>query len=335
MKQKKRYKDSKMMANKELKREDWWIYEGKESREKRNKKLHEIDKPEWRDITKPQHNAQKFIANKEVIEAVNAAIYLRRPLLVTGRPGIGKSTLAKAVAENLGLGKVLSWHITSKSVLEDGLYSYDALARLQNIQIKNDDANNDEISTKIEDYLKLKALGTAFLSKKRRVVLIDEIDKSDRDLPNDLLHIFEEQYFEIEELKRLQTDQPKMIQDMEGNEHPLTKGMVKSEYDFPIIIMTSNDEKEFPPAFLRRCICIKLEMPTDPKEQIDILLEMVEAHFPKAKGNDTILDIIKKFVGLNSDSPRSNDQLLNAIHLILNCTITYDELKDSVLSPIE
>lgn len=322
------------MPNKELKREDWWIYESKEKDVvKRKERLHSIEKPKWRDINKPQHNAQKFIANREIIEAVNASIYLRRPLLVTGKPGIGKSTLAKAIAENLGLGKVLSWHITSKSVLEDGLYSYDALARLQDIQIKKDDKNK-EIDTSIENYLKLKALGTAFLSEERRVVLIDEIDKSDRDLPNDLLHIFEEQYFEIEELKRLDSNS-KTIKDMEDNPHSLIKGEVKSEHDFPIIIMTSNDEKEFPPAFLRRCICVELSMPKSSKEQVALLQEMVEVHFPETKGNETILDIIKKFVGLNSESPRSNDQLLNAIHLILNSKVTYDELKDSVLSPIE
>jgi MoxR-like ATPase len=322
------------MPDKALKREDWWIYEGKEEDvSKRKKRLHEIEKPQWRDVSKPQHNAQNFIANREVIEAVNASIYLRRPLLVTGKPGIGKSTLAKAIAKNLDLGEVLSWHITSKSVLEDGLYSYDALARLQNIQIKKDD-NNKEVDTSIENYLKLNALGTAFLSKERRVVLIDEIDKSDRDLPNDLLHIFEEQYFEIEELKRLNA-KTKNIKDMEGKEHTLTKGRVVAQEDFPIVIMTSNDEKEFPPAFLRRCICVELGMPSDPKEQIAILQQMVEAHFPKSKGDENISDVIKKFVGLNSESPRSNDQLLNAIHLILNSDATYDELKDSVLSPIE
>lgn len=323
------------MANEKLKKEDWWVYEGKDTKvETRKAKLHNIEKPEWRDVRKPKHNAQKFIVNREIIEAVNASIYLRRPLLVTGKPGIGKSTLAKAVAENLGLGDVLTWHITSKSVLEDGLYSYDALARLQNIQIKKDE-DNEEIDTSIENYLKLKALGTAFLSKERRVVLIDEIDKSDRDLPNDLLYIFEDQYFEIEELKRLDTQKAKSIKDMEDKPHLLTKGKVKAENDFPIVIMTSNDEKEFPAAFLRRCICVELSMPKSSKEQIAILQEMVEAHFPEAKGIEKVLDIIKKFVGLNSEAARSNDQLLNAIHLVLNSDVSYDELKDSVLSPIE
>jgi len=316
-----------------MKQEDWWIYEGKDDIKTRKKRLHTLKKPNWRDINKPQYNAQKFIANREVIEAVNASIYLRRPLLVTGKPGIGKSTLAKAIAQNLDLGKVLFWHITSKSVLEEGLYCYDALARLQDIQIKKDDKNRD-IDTSIENYLKLKALATAFLSKDRRVVLIDEIDKSDRDLPNDLLHIFEEQYFEIEELKRLNTT-TKNIRDMEDNEHKITKGEIKVKSDFPIIVMTSNGEKEFPPAFLRRCICVELKMPSNRDEQIAILQEMVEAHFPKTKENETVLDVIKEFVGLNSESSRSNDQLLNAIHLILNSQATYDELKDSVLSSIE
>ena len=122
---------------------------------------------------------------------------------------------------------------------------------------------------------------------------------------------------------------------MEDNEHKITKGEIKVKSDFPIIIMTSNGEKEFPPAFLRRCICVELKMPSNRDEQIAILQEMVEAHFPKAKDNETVLDVIKEFVGLNSESSRSNDQLLNAIHLILNSQATYDELKDSVLSSIE
>jgi len=321
------------MPNKDLKREDWWIYEGEGDTQTRKNKLHSIEKPAWRDINQPEYNAQKFIATKEVIEAVNAAIYLRRPLLVTGKPGIGKSTLAKAIAQNLGLGKVLSWHITSKSVLEDALYSYDALARLQDIQIKKDDKNN-EIDTSIENYLKLQALGTAFLSKERRVVLIDEIDKSDIDLPNDLLHIFEEQYFEIEELKRLKNTE-KTIEDIEGNKHTIKKGRVEVKNDFPIIVMTSNDEKDFPPAFLRRCISVELSMPKDPNEHIAMLQEMVEAHFPEANNNKSVIDIIKNFVGLYQESPRSNDQLLNAIYLVLNSNATFDELKDTVLSPIE
>ncbi|MDQ7086051.1 MAG: AAA family ATPase [Sulfurovum sp.] len=125
-----------MSENEEIVKEDWWIYEGKDELAKRKKKLEDLAKPNWRDKKQPNYTAQTFIVNKEIIEAVNASIYLRRPLLVTGKPGTGKSTLAKAIAQNLDLGEVLPWHISSKSVLSDGLYSYDALARLQNIQIK-------------------------------------------------------------------------------------------------------------------------------------------------------------------------------------------------------
>ncbi len=341
-----------------IEKKEWWLYEGEGEQTERKERLKKLLKPVWRDIKKPTYTARTYIPTVEVIEAVNAAIYLRRPLLVTGHPGIGKSTIAKAVAEDLGLGEVLQWHITSKTTLGDGLYSYDALARLQAIQI-NKGGNSDGGDTSIENYLKLNALGTAFLSTERRVVLIDEIDKSDRDLPNDLLHIFEEQKFEIEELKRLHIDKPKeikdtdqakkikdtdqakkikdadqtkKIKDMDGVERSIIKGSVKSENDFPIVIMTSNDEREFSPAFLRRCVCIELKMPDDRQEKIDILTQMVEAHFPKSKGDSTIENIIAEFA--DKESLHSNDQLLNAIYLVLNSKAKYDNIEESVVTPI-
>ena len=319
----------------EIERKEWWIYEGEGEQSERKKRLDKLPKPAWRDIEQPKYTAQTYIATAEVIEAVNASIYLRRPLLVTGHPGIGKSTIAKAIADDLGLGSVLGWHITSKSRLEDGLYSYDALARLQSIQIKKDD-NDQEIDTSIENYLKLNALGTAFLSESRRVVLIDEIDKSDRDLPNDLLHIFEEQKFEIEELKRLHTDKPKLIKDMDDTERPITKGSVNSQGDFPIVIMTSNAEREFSPAFLRRCICIELKMPDNMTRRIAMLKQMVEAHFPQLKEPKQASNDIDKIIAdfADSDSLHSNDQLLNAIYLLLNSEARYGDIEESVVSPI-
>lgn len=142
--------------------------------------------------------------------------------------------MAKAIAESLDLGEVLKWQITSKSVLQDALYSYDALARLHAIQMLKllgeqdcELEENKNLSVEINNYLKLGVLGTAFLSKKKRVVLIDELDKSDQDLPNDLLHVFEEQEFEIAELKRLKLEKAIDIEDSEGTIHPITNGAIE------------------------------------------------------------------------------------------------------------
>jgi len=314
-----------------MKKEKWWIYEGDDSLEIRQSRLKGIPKPNWRNKNELKYTAQKFIANKEIIDAVNASIYLRRPLLVTGKPGVGKSTLAKAIAHNLGLGNVLSWHVTSRSVLQDSLYSYDAFARLQDTQITKNSNFKELDNVGIENYLKLGALGTAFSSQQRRVVLIDEIDKCDRDLPNDLLHVFEEQEFEIPELKRLSTEKV-IIQDSEGNSVNIKRGKIVAQNDFPIIIMTSNGEQEFPPAFLRRCISVEFKM-----SSFEELREMVYAHFPDIEENnkDKINDIINEFMILSEVSLHSNDQLLNAIYLLLSSDAKYDDFVSSVISPIE
>ncbi|MBE9070987.1 AAA family ATPase, partial [Leptolyngbya cf. ectocarpi LEGE 11479] len=146
-----------------------------------------------------------------VIQAVNAALSLRRPLLITGRPGSGKTSLAYAIAYELKLGPVLMWPVTARSTLELGLYRYDAIARLQDAQLRKQKVEANESVEKehsIGDYIQLGPLGTAFLpTPYPRVLLIDEIDKSDINLPNDLLHLLEEGKFEIPELIRLVDNQ--------------------------------------------------------------------------------------------------------------------------------
>jgi MoxR-like ATPase len=140
---------------------------------------------------------QIFQASEKENDFVNSALYLRLPLLVTGKPGTGKSSLAYAVAHELKLGRVLRWPITSRSTLQEGLYRYDAIGHIQ-------EANLTRKMPDIGQFIRLGPLGTALLpSRYPHPLLIDEIDKSDIDLPNDLLNIFEEGEFEIPELARL------------------------------------------------------------------------------------------------------------------------------------
>ena len=329
---------------------DWRIYNGKKSSDCKTTLADIKDtKPNWRDKTKADHNAKTFdlFDNNDLVNAVNAAIYLRRPLLVTGKPGIGKSSLAKSIAEELTtLKKPLHWQITSKSRLKEGLYSYDALARLQDLQMKKmyhelgEFDKSKGINTDIGDYIKLGVLGKAFLSTKPCVVLIDEIDKSDLDLPNDLLHIFEEQDFEIDEVKRSKEVNIKV----DGYDIP-DDGKIECKGDFPIIVMTSNGERDFPPAFLRRCISVNISLPNDKEQQIGLLTKMVLGHFDAdsfvdkddSKLKTKLEELVSEFVDLKVDDGilLSNDQLLNAAFLVLNSDMGIEDFKTSLLSALE
>ena len=252
-----------------------------------------------------------FQASEEVIELVNAALYLRRPLLVSGKPGYGKSSLAYAVARELKLGPVLRWSITTRTTLADGLYAYDAIARLQDTSYKKGSVA-DETPLDIGDYIRLGPLGAALLPTERpRVLLIDEIDKSDIDLPNDLLHIFEEGEFDIPELVRLAQQHPS-VQIYYGKNStarvPIEEGHVRCAA-FPFIVMTSNGEREFPPAFLRRCLRLTMKEPTR-----DELISIVEAHLG-AEVLSQATDIIDAFVQQRHGGDLATDQLLNAVYL--------------------
>jgi MoxR-like ATPase len=266
--------------------------------------------------------------------AVNAALHLRRPLLVTGDPGSGKTSLAYAIAWELGLGPVLTWPIHPRTRLrEDGLYSYDALGRLQDTRLDQPEGGAEAMPAKrpIGDYITLGPVGTAFLpSRWPRVLLIDEIDKSDLQLPNELLNLFEEGQFRIEELVRdadayqsedIQPEasrarKPTQVRTCEGNlRAPVVDGQVQC-HAFPIVVMTSNRERDFAPAFNRRCLRVEMPRPTS-----ESLVPLVLAHFrdvaPGTWGEDNreLVAWISDFIGPDNRNNRAIDQLLNAVYL--------------------
>lgn len=255
--------------------------------------------------------AKTYQTPANALDAINAALLLRRPLLVTGKPGTGKSSLAYRVAYELALGPVLVWAINSRSTLKEGLYDYDAIARL------NDQRLNSGQAEEIGNYITLRALGTALLPSARpRVVLIDELDKADPDLPNDLLNVFEEGWFDIPELVRHASKdvQVRLMPTKKDTASAAKTSLVQGGHiecaEFPFIVMTSNGEREFPPAFLRRCIRLELAEP-DAQQ----LLAIVSAHLGPELASQAI-DKIGKFAANADNKTTATDQLLNALFMV-------------------
>lgn len=187
-----------------------------------------------------------YVASRELMNTVNIAIALKKPLLVKGEPGTGKTMLAQAIADALGK-KLIIWNVKSTTKAQDGLYVYDVVQRLYDSQFGNHGVDD------IASYIKQGKLGEAFQSDEQVVLLIDEIDKADLEFPNDLLWELDQMEFYI----------------------PETKETVKAKHR-PIVIVTSNAEKELPDAFLRRCIFHYIDFP-DEKQMRDIL----NVHFDK------------------------------------------------------
>ena len=194
------------------------------------------------------NGTQNYISTEDLNVAVNAAISLEKPLLIKGEPGTGKTELARQVSDSLGLG-IIEWNIKSTTKAQQGLYEYDAVSRLRDSQLGDKKIEN------IGNYIKKGKIWNAFESKERSVLLIDEIDKADIEFPNDLLQELDKMEFFVYE----------------------TNEIVKAKKR-PIVIITSNNEKELPEAFLRRCFFHYIQFP-----EIDTLKKIVQVHFPDIK----------------------------------------------------
>ena len=189
---------------------------------------------------------ETYLASPELRDAVNVAIALERPLLIKGEPGTGKTMLAEAIAEGLQL-ELSSWNVKSTSKARDGLYVYDTVQRLNDARFGDRDVGD------ISNYIKLGPLGDSFRRPERVVLLIDEIDKADMEFPNDLLHELDRMSFHIDETGETVTAEKR-----------------------PIVVVTSNNEKELPDAFLRRCVFHYISFPDK-----ELMTDIIQVHHPE------------------------------------------------------
>ena len=238
-----------------------------------------------------------YVSTRDLTIAVNAAITLERPLLVKGEPGTGKTVLAIDVAKALG-APLLEWHVKSTTKAQQGLYEYDAVSRLRDSQL------GDERVKDIRNYIKRGSLWEAFTMDQRPVLLIDEIDKADIEFPNDLLQELDRMEFFVYET-----------------------GETISAKNRPIVIITSNNEKELPDAFLRRCFFHYIKFP-----DADTMRDIIEVHFPDLKGM-LVREAMKVFYDMREvpglKKKPSTSELLDWIKLLLNEDVSPETLRDS------
>ena len=237
----------------------------------------------------------EYISTDDLTLAVNASITLERPLLVKGEPGTGKTELARQIAESLSL-PIIEWNIKSTTKAQQGLYEYDAVSRLRDSQL------GDERVKNIRNYIKKGKIWEAFEANSKAVLLIDEIDKADIEFPNDLLQELDKMEFFVYET-----------------------GETISATNRPIVIITSNNEKELPDAFLRRCFFHFIKFP-----EKEILEEIVNVHFPKVKKNllDAALNQffeVREVPGLKKKP--STSEMLDWLKLLLVEELEADDLK--------
>ena len=239
---------------------------------------------------------ENYVATEDLMVAVNASITLERPLLIKGEPGTGKTVLAEEVAKALDT-PLIQWHIKSTTKAQQGLYEYDAVTRLRDSQL------GDERVKDIKNYIDKGKLWEAFEADKRPVLLIDEIDKADIEFPNDLLQELDRMEFFVYET-----------------------GETISAKDRPIVIITSNNEKELPDAFLRRCFFHYIKFPDG-----DTMRQIVDVHHPNVK-DDLVTEAMKIFYEIREvpglKKKPSTSELLDWLKLLMVEDIGTDMLRE-------
>lgn len=243
-------------------------------------------------------STKEYVASQQLMASVNVAIALQKPLLIKGEPGTGKTMLAQAVAKSLNK-KLIIWNIKSTTKAQDGLYMYDTIQRLYDGQFGEEGVDD------IARYIKLGKLGEAFESDEQVILLIDEIDKADLEFPNDLLWELDQMEFYIHETKRT----------------------VKAKHR-PIVIITSNAEKELPDAFLRRCIFHYIDFPDEA-----LMEEIVKTHYPNVEENllKNAMDVFYQIRSLKDIRKKpSTSELIDWINALQIGGISADRLKSEL-----
>jgi MoxR-like ATPase len=244
-----------------------------------------------------EFNSRSYVVSKELATAVNAAVTLEKPLLLKGEPGTGKTRLAEELADALST-ELLTWSIKSTTKAQQGLYEYDAVSRLRDSQLGSDKVHD------ISNYIRPGKLWQAFTADRRPVLLIDEIDKADVEFPNDLLHELDQMAFHVYE----------------------TGEQVKARVR-PIVLITSNNEKALPDAFLRRCFFHYIQFPDEAT-----LKQIVDVHYPDIQKEliDTALSLffdLREVPGLKKKP--STSELLDWLRLLLTEHVSASQLKQS------
>jgi len=240
----------------------------------------------------------EYVASEQLLSSVNVAIALQKPLLIKGEPGTGKTMLAKAVAQSLNK-KLIIWNIKSTTKAQDGLYMYDTIQRLYDGQFG--EAGVDDIA----HYIKLGKLGEAFESNEQVILLIDEIDKADLEFPNDLLWELDQMEFYIHETKETISAKKR-----------------------PIVIITSNAEKELPDAFLRRCIFHYIDFPNK-----ELMEEIVRTHYPDVEDNllKNAMDVFYAIRAIKDIRKKpSTSELIDWINALQYGGISADTIKEKL-----